>query len=1074
MKKYSFLTLFILIQSLILVAQKAELTVPTGYSYGRAEFKIAPNNKYFVGADDKYLILWEAQSMRQLRTFKTESSKIFDFAISPDSKNIVVFTSADVQSFELESGKKLWSVKLCYAHYSGGYIENGNKITVIGNDDGYIISAQTGTKISEIKRFGAHEAKGFVLPNDNVVMLAKEFYRILDTRTNTLSPQTNFDGFKKRIAVAEKTGMAFVCSTGSEDIQIYDLKANKIIKTIKHSTQEPILGATTEGDLLTRSLDPENTQKLIVRKYAAPNFTEKKLTTSDMGGDYDGSIGGSSQADLVWGENGKVRKMSNGALVGDLAGQLLKYSTLGGDNSGFWQKTQVMGFYCDNNEYRLLDFKTGKVKTGVKTKDDEYARVSTFSSDGKRWAAYFSEGNTIRIYDVDNGKMLKSYPITQDLSDRLFQFSLNGESIYVHSMNEKFTVFDLKTGQLSEKFTTYPAPYYAFSADGKYVSALHGHPSGWKIGVWEIATGKELMNIPHKNEGYMRDFYLSTDGKLATVIDEGETAVYDVEKKMKIQTKPFTQYYGFAKGFWNFDNTKMAITGENRGVRIVDKSYTQTVETPSNGKYITKILFTEKGNVFLTVEHDQIGIFLTESGKRIGTYYAFKNSQDWLVVTPDGRYDGTPTAFKRLYYVKNTEVVALEALFEKFYTPNLYQLLLNGTPPTPIEDKDNINNLKPAPKVKIQYEVQQRNLTVDDDIPSYNNTTGKAKLTIKADCPEDGVAEIRLYHNGKLVGSGTRNLVVEDEVQVEKSKSQVFEIQLVEGENRFKAIALNTQRTESQPDEISVIYKTSKPSNTHNTEGGITLHLMVIGINKYKNPKYNLNYALADATSFKEAMEKGGSTIFSKTNVLFINDEKATKEGISAELEKIKTTANPKDVFIFYYAGHGVLSEKKEFFLVPHDVTQLYGNDDALAQKGLSSNQLQQFSKEIKAQKQLFILDACQSAGALEAVAMRGAAEEKAIAQLARATGTHWLTASGSEQFASEFAQLGHGTFTYVLLEALTGKADKGGDKKITVKELDAYLQEVVPEMTAKYKGTPQYPASYGFGNDFPIGVVKQ
>ena len=159
---------------------------------------------------------------------------------------------------------------------------------------------------------------------------------------------------------------------------------------------------------------------------------------------------------------------------------------------------------------------------------------------------------------------------------------------------------------------------------------------------------------------------------------------------------------------------------------------------------------------------------------------------------------------------------------------------------------------------------------------------------------------------------------------------------------------------------------------------------------------------------------------------------------------------------------------------MPHDVTQLYGQDDALAQKGLSANELQQFSKDIKAQKQLFILDACQSAGAIEQiVAARGAAEEKAISQLARATGTHWLTASGSEQFASEFTQLGHGTFTYVLLEALSGKADKGGDKKITVKELDAYLQEQVPELTAKYKGTPQYPASYGFGNDFPIGVVK-
>jgi uncharacterized caspase-like protein len=134
---------------------------------------------------------------------------------------------------------------------------------------------------------------------------------------------------------------------------------------------------------------------------------------------------------------------------------------------------------------------------------------------------------------------------------------------------------------------------------------------------------------------------------------------------------------------------------------------------------------------------------------------------------------------------------------------------------------------------------------------------------------------------------------------------------------------------------------------------------------------------------------------------------------------------------------------------------------------------MQKYSQEIKAQKQLFILDACQSAGALDqVVAARGAAEEKAIAQLARSTGTYWLTASGSEQFASEFTQLGHGAFTYCLLEALSGKADSG-DKKITVKEIDAYLQDTVPTTTQKYKGTPQYPASYGKGNDFPILLVK-
>ena len=374
-------------------------------------------------------------------------------------------------------------------------------------------------------------------------------------------------------------------------------------------------------------------------------------------------------------------------------------------------------------------------------------------------------------------------------------------------------------------------------------------------------------------------------------------------------------------------------------------------------------------------------------------------------------------------------------------------------------------------------EAKERNLEVsdDDNVPTFKATQPNVSINIAANKNGDNISEIRLYQNNKLIFTKGKIGETIDAVQL------TVPLSLINGDNRIKAIAINSQRTESQPNEIIINFKPDKttpspvPSGVSgNNTGGIQLHLIVVGINIYKNSKYNLNYALADATAFKDAFESGATGVFSKVNTTFITNADANKAGIEAAFEKVKATAKPQDLFVFYYAGHGVMNEKKEFFLVPNDVTQLYGADDALAQKGLSANQLQQFSKDIKAQKQLFILDACQSAGALQTLAAaRGAAEEKAIAQLARSTGTHWLTASGSEQFASEFTQLGHGAFTYTLLEGLKGGADTG-DKKITVKEIDAYLQNKVPEITAKYKGTPQYPSSYGYGNDFPIGVVKQ
>jgi WD40 repeat protein len=511
-------------------------------------------------------------------------------------------------------------------------------------------------------------------------------------------------------------------------------------------------------------------------------------------------------------------------------------------------------------------------------------------------------------------------------------------------------------------------------------------------------------------------------------------------------------------------------TSVNAGydIGVIDVSNRKTLGVINGtGDYVSDLVFAKNERYLLSVEYGGICFWDMEKQRQIGKLYLFENSAEWILVTPDGRFDATESALKKMYYTKGKEIIPLESLYEKYYIPGLLKQVWENTLPENLPD---IGELKLPPTIKLSIQNIDRNLVVADDVAVVN--TGKQQITILAEANgvQDLVTEIRLYQNGKLVQS-TRNLTVEEDKGAQQL-TKSFTVALNAGENNFKAIAINSQRTESIP--AALIANYAPAANTvQPVSSTIQLHVVVVGINAYKNPKYNLNYALADATAFSNSISEGANTLFSKINTIFLKDADATKEGIVAAFEKIKANAQPQDLFVFYYAGHGVINDKKEFFLVPHDVTQLYGNDDALAQKGISAALLQQVSKEIKAQKQLFILDACQSAGALETIAAaRGAAEEKAIAQLARSTGTQWLTASGSEQFASEFSQLGHGSFTYCLLEAFKGAADQG-DKKLTVKELDAYLQTKVPEVTQKYKGTPQYPASYSYGNDFPIIIIK-
>lgn len=453
--------------------------------------------------------------------------------------------------------------------------------------------------------------------------------------------------------------------------------------------------------------------------------------------------------------------------------------------------------------------------------------------------------------------------------------------------------------------------------------------------------------------------------------------------------------------------------------------------------------------------------------KEVLRMYIFQD-KEWIAHTQDGLFDGSQGAWNRVAFASGNESIPLESVFDNFYTPRLLHKVLNGG--TIDKPKRDIKNLKKAPTVSMTYKEGSRNLTVEDDAQTVTTQSGTGEITLTGNANGDKITELRLYQNGKLLSNNTRNLVVEDDVPT-NGNSKVYSVTLIEGLNQFVAIAVNSQNTESRPDKLDVVYQ---PAKNNYQPKGMQAHIMIVGIDTYKNPKYNLNYAVADANSFMQSIKNGMKDITSKVNVYEVRNDQAVRDNIIAKFTEIASTANPQDIFIFYYAGHGVVSQdaNKEFYLVPHDVTQLYGDDGALKQKGVSARELKQISSGIPAQKQLFILDACQSAGALNSVALRGAAEEKAIAQLARSTGTHWLTASGSEQYATEFDELGHGVFTYALLEALSGKADSG-DKRITVNEIKAYIESRVPEISAKYKGSPQYPSSFGFGQDFPVGVKQ-
>jgi hypothetical protein len=326
-----------------------------------------------------------------------------------------------------------------------------------------------------------------------------------------------------------------------------------------------------------------------------------------------------------------------------------------------------------------------------------------------------------------------------------------------------------------------------------------------------------------------------------------------------------------------------------------------------------------------------------------------------------------------------------------------------------------------------------------------------------------GVKELNIYHNDKLIIRDTTIVTRGEDDKVVKA----YELEMTNGVNEFRVKVVNHYKVESRADVFKLQYKGEIIATS-------SLYILTVGINKYQNSSYDLNYAQPDAKAFIDKVVEKNKGIYKAIYPIEVYDKDATRTNILKEFKNISKKAKAEDVFVFFYAGHGSMNLEKEdsFYLVPSDVTKLYGDPEQLAKKGISDEELKNNLTLVKAQKQIVLMDACHSGGALNNMKTRAAgSDEKAIVTLARSTGTVWMASSGTKQYATEFDVLKHGTFTYALLEALEGKADLGDDGQVTVSEIRLYMEDRVPSLTEEYGGSAQYPTFFLNGNDFPIAV---
>jgi len=565
-----------------------------------------------------------------------------------------------------------------------------------------------------------------------------------------------------------------------------------------------------------------------------------------------------------------------------------------------------------------------------------------------------------------------------------------------------------------------------------------GAPKPLRTGAAKFARavtatgGLELQTRASGDFGYLDLLDIVKDGEIAATIKRGEKAGY-AHNAYSFTPDGKTVISGGGHGFL----TAYDLDGNRRGEFVGHTSDVWAVAVSPDGQWL------------ISGSDDQtVRLWNMRTRENVAALFHGRNGE-WVLWTPQGYYAASPAGDAHVgWHVNEGEAaparfVSAGQLKRHFYRPDIVtRALILGSSARAVEEA---KGTELALSDLLQRKPPQFSILAPAEGGAAEAETASIVLSVPP--AVDAIEGFDITVNGLRVASRARGAPSEGD----RSAERTFSVPLFGGENQIEIKAYNAigQTTE-------LLHLNRAGVSTLDKRG--TLYVVAIGVDDYPNFGQDLKFAGADARAFQEMLVSKAGPLHARVKSVVLaksGDAAPTAAQIKSALDTL-ADAGPNDTIVLFLAGHGV-NEGPDYLFLPTDAK---ANGKIFDRSTVIEWEALQTAIETSKGRRILLVDTCHSGNAFNPRLIKDAADAS-IAVYA---------ATDAETLAQERPKLGHGVFTYAVIEGLKGGADLSKDKWVEAQELSTYVLATVRKLTDD-RQLPTF--SEAGGKDFIISTVK-